>query len=294
MWTSCWPFADFAALNARGLTAKLELVHGNSGASRRAADRARGLIGVYGAEQASLRLIARGVAPAVMTPVSVEAVDVSAPPRSHSGFLMFVPILLLWLALSAGGAMALDSTVGERERGSLEPLLLNPVARPAVVIGKWLASSVFACGSVIAAVLATLLVLHWVPWHDYGVQMRVRDGDVLLAGVVMLPLAMLMSAVLMLVSAVARSLQQAHTYLAVVAMTTVLFAMASFLFELSDVAWIAPIPISGQLARADLLAGSSPEPLRYVLSVFGSALVAVVLIVVTTALLRRESIVFRS
>jgi sodium transport system permease protein len=39
---------------------------------------------------------------------------------------------------------ALDATAGERERGSLEPLLLSPVSRASIAVGKWLAASLMA------------------------------------------------------------------------------------------------------------------------------------------------------
>ena len=84
----------------------------------------------------SLRLIARGVSPALATPVRVEEVECparrSAPPPS----LNFVPLFLVLAAFIGGMQIAIDSTAGERERGSLEPLLLNPAPRGAIVVGQ--------------------------------------------------------------------------------------------------------------------------------------------------------------
>ena len=53
---------------------------------------------------------------------------------------MFIIMAVLYGALTA----ALDSTAGERERGSLEPLLMNPVSHLALVVGKWCAVALLA------------------------------------------------------------------------------------------------------------------------------------------------------
>ena len=59
--------------------------------------------------------------------------------------------------------LAIDSTAGERERGSLEPLLLNPVPRGALAAGKWLAASLFGCCAVLFSMLLTINVMRRVP-----------------------------------------------------------------------------------------------------------------------------------
>ena len=56
-----------------------------------------------------------------------------APRRWATLVPFFVLMAVLYGALNA----ALDTTAGERERGSLEPLLMNPASRVALVLGKW-------------------------------------------------------------------------------------------------------------------------------------------------------------
>ena len=77
--------------------------------------------------------------------------DPAARAASLTGMLPFV---ILMAVVSGALAAALDTTAGERERGSLEPLLMNPVSYPALVAGKWaavallgMAIAVLCCGS---------------------------------------------------------------------------------------------------------------------------------------------------
>src|SRR5262245_31690838 len=119
--------AEFTRRTADGFVASVEIVtDSGASASSRAADRVRGLVARYGAELASLRLMARGIAPDIASPLRVDARDVSPPERNVGGLSVLVPVLLLWTAMFGGVGIAADSTLGERERGSLEPLLLNP------------------------------------------------------------------------------------------------------------------------------------------------------------------------
>ena len=107
---------------------------------------------------AALRLIARGVAPSIAVPVRIEEVEVSSAQQRLATLLNILPLLLVIAALTGGMQIAIDTTAGERERGSLEPLLLSPVPRVAFAAGKWLAASAFGCGAVLFSMLLTVNV----------------------------------------------------------------------------------------------------------------------------------------
>jgi len=288
--------AEYGDRMTDGLAAPVELMtDGSAGASRRAADRVRGLVQRYNAEIGSLRLLARGIAPDITSPLRLNATDVSPPRPDQRGLDVFVPVLLLWMALFGGIAIAADSTLGERERGSLEPLLLNPVSRTSLIAGKWLAASSLACVYLVAAGLTTLLLLRSVPWHKYGLQLLSSDQDLLTVTVVMFPVALFWCALVAFVSTISRSQQQAQTYLGLLFMTVVLSSIASFLFSLSNLPWMGAVPIIGQLTLSvDLLGGGHPAAYRYIMTAAGSVLPALALVSAAARLLQRESTVFRS
>lgn len=286
--------AEFGERLANGLAARVEIVtDGSAGAARRAADRVRALVQGYGAELGFLRLMARGVAPEIVTPVRLEATDVSPPGRNEGGLSTFLTMLLLWTALFGG--VGADSILGERERGSLEPLLLNPVSRTALLAGKWLAAATLACACVLAAGVATLLVLRAIPWQEYGLHLSSSDGDLLTVTFTMMPLAFFWCALVIWVSTVSRSQQQAQTRFGLLFMTVVLSTIATLMFPVGHLPGIGAVPIVGQLTlSADVLGGGQPAAYRFVLTAASSVLLGLALIAATARLLRRETVVFRS
>jgi sodium transport system permease protein len=189
--------------------------------------------------------------------------------------------------------IAIDTTADERERGSLEPLPLNPVPRVALAAGKWLAASAFGCGSVLFSMLLTVNVLRREPWHDMGIRFRVSDGDLMSLLALVLPLALLLSAVVMFASTFAGSFKEAQGYIGMVMLLPMLPGVISNLYLLSNRPWLAPIPIVGQYALADDVLGGKPlGAIFYVLvgmSVLACALLPPAL---TSRLLKREAIIF--
>jgi sodium transport system permease protein len=257
--------AEFADRVADGLPAPLTLLIDGSADARRAGDRVRGLVERYGAELGSLRLMTRGIAPDITSPVRLDVTDLSPPARTQGGLEYFVTALLMWMALFGGIAIATDSTLGERERTSLEPLLLNAVSRTAVIAGKWLAAASLACFFLVVAGLATLVVLRSLPWHEYGLQLLSSDRDLLTVTVLMCPIAIFWTALVTLVSTIARSQQQAQTYYGLLFMTVVLSTIATLLFSF-DAQWIGAVPMIGQLTLSvKLLGGEHPTTYRYLL-----------------------------
>ena len=96
------------------------------------------------------------MSPAIATAVAIEEVEVSSAQQRAAAILSFIPMFIVLAAFTGGMQIATDSTAGERERGSLEPLLVNPAPRSAIAAGKWLAATFAAMLSVL---LTTVLVL---------------------------------------------------------------------------------------------------------------------------------------
>jgi sodium transport system permease protein len=129
---------SFEAELARGEAPLVEVVSSTSN------NRARGGAGTvvrllrgYGQEQANLRLALRGVAPAALEVLRVEERDLAEPGVRAAQLAGMVPLFVVMAVLYGALSAALDTTAGERERGSLEPLLMNPATRMSLVLGKW-------------------------------------------------------------------------------------------------------------------------------------------------------------
>ncbi len=285
---------DFVKNMARAIPAPVKLVNDSTrDQARRKVARVRGLVNEYSAQLASMRLIARGVAPSVAVPVSIEDIEVSSAQERLANLLNFLPLVLVLASLTGGMQIAIDTTAGERERGSLEPLLLSPVPRSALAAGKWLAASTFGCCSVLFSMVLMVNVLRRVPWHDLGIRFRVPDADLMSLLALILPLALFLSALVMFASTFARSFKEAQGYIGMLILLPMLPGVVATLYPLSNRPWLAPIPIVGQYAlAADVLGGKPPAVIFYVLAGVAVVAFAMLLVWLTSRLLQREAIIF--
>jgi sodium transport system permease protein len=137
----------------------------------------------------------------------------------------FVMMAVLYGALNA----ALDTTAGERERGSLEPLLMNPADRFALVLGKW--GAVASLGMLIAVLSCfSFLPAQWLLRSD-TLQAMFQFGlhEALLFLAVLLPLAAALSALLMAVAIRSRTFKEAQASSAVVVLAVSLLPLVTVL-----------------------------------------------------------------
>ena len=136
--------AEFGDQLRGGSPAMVELISDQANTeAERDARRARNAIRAYNQQLAALRLVGRGVSPLVLQAVTVDEVDVSTPSGRAAILLGMMSYFFIFALLMGGMYLAIDSTAGERERGSLEPLLALPVTRDQLILGKIAAACVF-------------------------------------------------------------------------------------------------------------------------------------------------------
>ncbi len=170
----------------------------------------------FNREQAVLRLAARGVAPAALEAIRVEERDLADPATRAAQFGNMVPYFVLMAVLYGALNAALDTTAGERERGSLEPLLMTPAPRTALVLGKW--AAVASVGMLIA-VLSCLSFLpgQWLLRSEVLAAMfRFGFGEALAFIALLLPLAGALAAVLMAIAIRCKTFKEAQANATVV------------------------------------------------------------------------------
>ncbi|GAC1510091.1 MAG: ABC transporter permease [Candidatus Dormibacteraceae bacterium] len=119
------------------------------------------VLGRYEAAKAATALQARGVDPGVLHPVPVKVHPLSSPAKAAGNAFLsfFLPYILITMVLTGGLSAALDSSAGERERKTLESLLLTPAPRSRILLGKILAITVISLIAAIAAIGSMLLAL---------------------------------------------------------------------------------------------------------------------------------------
>ncbi|MEZ5287812.1 MAG: ABC transporter permease subunit [Vicinamibacterales bacterium] len=261
--------------------------------SRSKVERVRALLQRYGSEVAAMRLIGRGVSPSVVRPLDLEDVEVSSAQQRAAAVLNFIPMFMVLAAFTGGMQIATDSTAGERERGSLEPLLVNPAPRAVIAGGKWLAAS---CSSMLSMCLTTALclaVMRAIPLQDLGIRFRMGPEQVvgLVAGG--LPLCLLATALQAYLATFARSFKEAQSYMGFLIMVPMLPGLVSTVYPIASQPWMYPMPLLGQhVLLADVLGGKTPGPLVFVVAALTTLAAALVLVRLLTGLLGRERIVF--
>jgi sodium transport system permease protein len=285
---------DYAEDFSQGRTAAVQLVIDNSrNQARTTVQRARKLLGGYSGLLASQRLLARGVAPELASPVVVDEVDLATPERMAAAVLNMVPIFLIFAAFMGGMHVAIDVTAGERERGSLEPLLLNPISRGALVTGKWLATAAMALVALVACLAAFLLVTRRVPLQDLGIKAHFDGPAVLGMVAAMVPLALMASALQMLMATYARSFKEAQTYLQLFQILPTLPGMLLAISPVQSQLWMFAVPVLGQqMLAGEVMRGEVLGPVPFLLSALSCGALAVACLALTTRMLREERIIF--
>jgi len=221
---------------------------------------------------------------ALMGPAVVFMVSMAV--RVDAVLIGMISVFTLVAAFVGGMNVAMDTVAGERERQSLLPLLMNPVRRRDILLGKWLAVGLFSLGGLILNLLGFAIVfaragMH-LPW------LAVAAG--------ILPLALLAASLQLLISTVCRAVKEAQTYLSML----VFLPMGLGLFQVFSPAahgWFALLPVVGQQLQLErwLKGGTGGFAGQFVpAAVLGCFTAALALLVLEVAAnrLHRDEIVY--
>jgi sodium transport system permease protein len=277
---------------AKPATVRL-VVDGARDDTRSKVGRVRRLIQGYGQQIGMLRLVARGVSPELANPVAVEEVDVASAQKLSARVLSFVPMFVIMAAFIGGMNIAIDTTAGERERGSLEALLVNPISRQAIVLGKWLTAVVFACFATVLTLAVCVIVLRNIPLEELGLRFDLGLVEVVGVLAASIPMAPMAAGLQMLVATFARSFKEAQTYLSLLIFIPMLPAVAMSIYPIKTEAWMSAVPALGQqVLLMDVIAAEHPALWMFLASGAASLLVGYVCVAVTAKLFQRERIVY--
>ncbi len=282
----------FEADLVRGESPRVELVlsSANPRAQAGAARLARLLQG-FSQEQAMLRLAWRGVAPASLQAIEVDERDLASPAARAAQWATLVPFFMLMAVLYGALHAALDTTAGERERGSLEPLLMNPVSLWALVLGKW--GAVAAVAMLIALLsCASFLPGQWLLRSETLAAMfrfGIGEGAMFLA--LLLPLAGALSALLMAIAIRCRSVKEAQANATALVLVVSLLPLLTLFNQEGEAAWHLGVPALAQITlMGRVLKGEPIAPWELALPLGVSALLVALCLAFVTHSLRAASL----
>lgn len=246
-----------------GEPAQVELIYDQSqrDASTSVA-RLRAILEGYGQRTATMRVIARGLSPSVTRPLVVAGRDQSTAQARGGMMFSMLPYFFILGAFIGGMALAIDTTAGERERQSLEPLFVNPVSRTRLLLGKLGATTSFALVTLLLSVIAFSIAGWFLPTGKLGMSLQIGPRFAAVTLLAMLPLVVLLATLQTLAAAFAKSFREAQTYLSLLMLVPAVPTLLMSVFPTKAATWMYAVPLIGQqvvvtrLLRGDAIAAA--------------------------------------
>ena len=287
---------EYAEDFSSGNTATVQLVMDSSRQSINVdITRIRNVLENYSTYTGALRLIVRGVSPEVIQVVTIEEVDVASPQSRATVLISFLPYFIIFAMFNGAAPIVTDTTAGERERQSLEPLLINPVPRRNFVLGKLLAAFPFSLASLGITLIGFGIVFNVLPVDEYlGTRISLDVSTLFLIFLICLPIGLLASAIQMVVASFAKSTKEAGTYLPFIALIPSLPGMALAFFPVKPVLWMMLIPTFGQQILINQIMRMEPlDVLNIITSTMMTLMLSMGLFFIAVLLYERERLIIR-
>ena len=257
--------SDYSEEFSTGETAKLQLVLDST---RQSAipdiSRARNAIERYNNYIGLLRLSLRGISPEVMRVLQIEETDTATPQSQALIFISMLPYFIIFAIFNGASPVITDATAGERERGSLEPLLINPLPRGWFAIGKMLSAMPFATTNLIITLAGFAAIFRLLPIEDLiGIQIGLDIRALMAIFLICLPIVFLACAIQTLIASFTKTTKEAGTYLPFVGLIPSLPGLALAFLPVKPDLWTMLIPTFGQqilinqFLRAEPILGSN-------------------------------------
>ncbi len=283
---------DFELRLARGELPEVAVV---SDSSNRQAEAGSGrlarLVEGFNRERGALLLALRGVPAAALQAVDLQEHDLASPRSRAAQFTAMLPFFVIMAVLYGALNAALDTTAGERERGSLEPLLTNPASPLALVLGKW------AAVVAVALLVALLSVLSFLParWLIQTETLRslfvFGPAEAVRFLVVLAPLAAGLSALMMAVAIRCKSFKEAQASNTVVILAVSLLPLVALFNPSGERDWFVWVPALAQYTLMNrVLRGEAPGLADVAVTALVGALLAVLCLAFIARRLRAAAV----
>jgi len=249
-------------------------------------------ISTYNGRITTQRIESRNIDPAILSPIALNAQDLASPEQLAGLFASFtLPILLATIVAQGGLFVAIDVTAGEKERGTLESLLVTPASDLEVLVGKWLAVFTITCIPIILTFVGFWVASNFVPasaTQGGALPLSVILGVILVS----LPLALFVDVVLMIVSVRTKAFKDAQSAATPISLAVIVPAMAAaFVTPSSAIFYL--IPVYGPCALVSAMAtGTQVPPYAYILAILGSLIAAAIGFVIAIRFFNRERMLY--
>ena len=283
---------DYKEKQSRGESPELRVVFDSANRqSTVLVSRNVGLLSGYNREQGALELAMRGVAPAVLEPFRIQERNLASAQSRSSQMTAMVPWMVMMAVLFGGLTVALDTTAGERERASLEPLLTNPISPFSLVMGKWMAASAVAMAIASISVSSFFPAKMLIQSEALQAMFRFGPGEAIMFLLMLLPLAAAVSAVLMLAAIYGRTYKEAQSRATVALLAFQMAPMISIMDFSGEKPWHLLVPsLAQQTVMLRVLRGDALHLQHLLVPTAVSVVVTVLCLVVLARRLKNLAI----
>jgi sodium transport system permease protein len=282
---------DYPELWRQSRPALVEVLYDSSRQdSRIPLSRVESAVRSYSRQMATMRLIVRGVDPALGEAVVPGRRDLSTPEARRGMALAFLPYLLILSAFLGGAYLVIDVTAGERERHSLEPLLATPASREAIMSGKIAAACVFGMLGLLLILLSFKLSFQFVSTGPFrGVDVSFAAMGKLLA--ILAPMVLIGTTLLTLISASVKSVKEAQSYMSVLMLLPIIPTVILLISPVKNQLWMFAVPFLAQnQAILMVLRAEAVEPLEWLVYIGAGFGLGLLLWLVAARLYHREKL----
>ena len=283
---------EFGTQLADSIPAKIELISDQANTqAERDARRVRTALYGYSQELAAMRLVTRGVSPLAVRALNVDEVDVSTASGRSAILLGMLSYFFIFAMLMGGMYLAIDTTAGERERGSLEPILSLPVTRDQLMLGKIAATCLFMAVSLLLILCSFFVALKFMPLQQLGMTPNFGPDVIVAAFLVLLPFILLGAALMTLVASFTKSYKEAQTWLSVVLVAPTLPILIVSILTLRPRLEFMFVPsLSQHLLLVDMIKNEPVNLLHVSISAASTLAIGAVLTWICARLYRREAL----
>ena len=278
-----------------GKPAKVKLYYDASakGAANVSVRRVKALINGYSSSIGAMRLQLRGISPNLMNVVMIENHDQATSQSRGAQLMLFLPYFRIMGLFVGSMYLAIDTTAGEKERKSLEPLFLNPVSRTSILSGKLAATVSFGLLTLVLTLIAFKLTLPFYPMKQLGMSLTLGIADLLVMLIVLIPLAVLAGSVQTIIAAFSKSFREAQTYVSVVMFIPLIPSMLLMFMPIKEKLWMYAIPILNQnIVINSIIRGETLGAAAIGLTVISTLILGLALAWFAVRLYNKESMLF--
>lgn len=218
---------------------------------------------------------------------SEQAVSVAEEQKENSQMLsMMLPYFICLLLFASAMSLGVDAIAGEKERGTMTALLLAPVSRKTIVMGKVIALSILSMISAIITFLSMIIAAPQMLKNSSSDKTNINFSfdlsviQIIELFFILISMILLFVAIVFLIASLSKSVKEANTYMTPIYMIVLVIGLMSMYqgnMEKSD--WYFMVPVLGNTLAIQNLMLAELSITQFISSVLSSILVFILLII---------------